>query len=321
MHSRLIPVSDLPPTLWNATKRLMHLSPDLVGLWIETLQRNNLLVTAAGPAPQKGPVGGIDKEATDEHLMWRFTGSAARVQLAMLDPQSTMSQVADAFALIFSGGRVALADLPCGSGAAILSILSTLAELRRRELLPRQPLEIVFIGGEISEHARQYTNEGLAAIKDALHEQAIVVESTILRWDVCDALSNTDLIRNIVIRSDSCGARCIVIANFSDYLQRSGKWNDAQVQLQELFRHARHDKSAVIWIEPKTNIVLSEGGFFARIGEWISNKWANFIKMISRESSDDVVATSDAAVQHPLDMNRSFRVNLAVMRFDLHNDA
>jgi hypothetical protein len=40
--------------------------------------------------------------------------------------------VADAFARVFAGNKVFLADLPCGSGAATISILTTLAELRKQ---------------------------------------------------------------------------------------------------------------------------------------------------------------------------------------------
>jgi len=236
----------------------------------------------------------------------------------MLDPKSDMPHVADAFALVFSGGRVAVADLPCGSGAAALTILTTVAELRRKARLPRQPLHAILVAGDISEHARAYAVEALERLRPLLEAQAIWVEPAFLQWDVCDTLSNTDLIRELTIRSQTCGARLLVMANFSGFLQRDGKFTKAQPQLEELFRHSRDERSSVIWIEPQTNIVThQQGGLFHRIGQWLAKAWAHFIRTVRREGQSDSETKTEAIVVDALNTQGRFEARLDVMRFDL----
>jgi hypothetical protein len=218
----------------------------------------------------------------------------------MLDPQSHMPHVADAFAQIFAGGRVAIADLPCGSGAAAITTLTVLAELRRQGRVPREPLDVVVIGGEISEDARGYAAEGVTEVRDSLEAQAIRVQSVFLPWDVCNDISNTDLIRQLTIRCNDCASRMLVLANFSGFLQREGKWNDAQPQLDELFRHSRDQRSSVVWIEPQMNEVLPEtGGLFRRVTNWLSSL-TRFVRRASGDAPGNAVARSASKVAHVL---------------------
>jgi hypothetical protein len=316
--SKLISPADLPESLWRPQEGVACLPPDLVDVWKTLLDRHGLRVLAEQPRPDKGPVGGLSTEAIDQHLAWSFTGSSARVELAMLDPKSNMPHVADAFALVFSGGRVALADLPCGSGAAVLTIVTAVAELRRKARVPREPLHVILVAGEISERARDYAAEAIDAVRSSLEAQAIWIEPAFLRWDVCDALSNTDLIRELTVRSQSCGARMLVMANFSGFLQREGKLSDAQPQLEEIFRHSRDKRSSVIWIEPQTNIVThQQGGLFNRLGQWLARAWARFVRTVRPEDKSSSEAKAEASIVDALNSQGRFDAHLAVMRFDL----
>jgi hypothetical protein len=316
--SRLIPSEDLPDSLWRQSDRALRLPPDLIRTWLALLERHDLRALAEQRDTSSGCIGGVSRDAANKHFAWRFTGSSARVQLAMLDPESHVPHVADAFAQIFAGGRVAVADLPCGSGAAVLTILTALAELRRQSRVPREPLDLVVVGGEISEHARGYAAEGLNTLREALEAQAIRVQSVFLPWDVCNDISNTDLIRQLTILCNGCTARMLVLANFSGFLQREGKWNDAQPQLDELFRHSRDKRSSVVWIEPQMNEVLPEtGGLFRRVTKWVSGL-TRFVSQAAEEMPHDPVARSAAKVAHVLRQEETFDVNLAVMRFDLN---
>jgi hypothetical protein len=230
-----------------------------------------------------------------------------------------MPHVADAFAKIFAGGRVAIADLPCGSGAAVLTVLTVLAELRRMGRVPREPLDLVVIGGEISEDARGYAAEALNDVREALAAQAINVQSVFLPWDVCNDISNTDLIRQITIRCNDCDARMLVLANFSGFLHHEGKWDDAQPQLDELFRHSRDKRSSVVWIEPQMNDVLPKtGGLFSRVAKNLLAGLVRVIRGVSTDTPPDAVAVTSATVAHALRPEETFSVGLAVMRFDLH---
>ena len=316
--SRLIRSEDLPESLWRQSDCVLKLPPELIRAWLALLERHGLRPLAEQQDASGGCIGGISRDATNKHFAWRFTGSSARVQLAMLDPESHMPHVADAFAQIFAGGRVAVADLPCGSGAAVLTILTVLAELRRQGRLPREPLDVVVIGGEISEDARGYAAEGLNEVRETLEAQAISVQSVFLPWDVCNNISNTDLIRQLTIRCNGCAARMLVLANFSGFLQREGKWNDAQPQLNELFRHSRDERSSVVWIEPQMNDVLPQtGGLFSRVKNLLVGL-VRVIRGVSTDTPPDAVAVTSAKVAHALRPEETFSVGLAVMRFDLH---
>lgn len=172
MNNRFIKVKDIPACLWCPNSDSMTLPGKVSELWYGLLSKNNLLDLAEQPSP-KGFEGGISKEDTDKHLAWRYNGSCARVLLSMLDPKNELSKVSDAYSSIFSGGKVFLADLPSGSGAAVVTILSVLYELRSNNVLPRHPLEIKIVTGEISEVARGYAYEQLSDLKKVLQEQGI----------------------------------------------------------------------------------------------------------------------------------------------------
>ncbi len=314
--SRLIKPEDIPETLWHAETSCLHLPPTLLIAWKYLLQHAGLEEKALQQVPN-GITGGLSKDATDEHLAWRFSGSSARVQLCFLDPEGKLTEVADAFAKALSGGTVLLADLPCGSGAAALALLSTIAELRRQNRIPRNPLTIKIIGGELSDFARGYANIATDHIKDALAEQAIWISAEFLSWNALDKFSTADLTNRLTLLGQECSARLILLANFSDFLQREGKWKDASPQFENLFLHGRALNSFVLWIEPQTNGVLGSGGFFGRALTW-------FKKLFSEHQTEDEqkalavenLGKSSADVQHPL-KNHKFNVQLVVQRFDL----
>jgi hypothetical protein len=312
---RLIPKEMIPPSLWNSEDFILHLPPQLIESWVMLLDENGLRDKAMDRAPE-GFEGGISKEETDNHLAWRFTGSSARVMLPMLDPNQDLAEIPDTFARIFSGNKVFLADLPCGSGAASLSILSVLCELRRQKRLPRMPQEIVIVGGEISTYAQKYANEALEYLKPALEAQAISINFEVIGWDVCDPFSNSDLVKHLTLTSQGCGAKLLILANFSGFLQREGKWKEAQQQLAELFRHSREEKSFVIWIEPRKNDVVREGGFMPRVIAWFKNLFSTFTQIWNEGEELKNYATTSVKVKHPL-TEGAFRTNLVVVRFDL----
>jgi hypothetical protein len=213
---------------------------------------------------------------------------------------------------------VAIADLPCGAGAAALAILTTLAELRSQALIPREPLEIVLIGGDFSTRARCHAMNAFARVKPTLERQAIFVEESFHPWNVLEPLSNTDLVQELTVRGQTCGSRMLVMANFSDFLQRENKWSEAEPQLEELFRHSRAARSSVIWIEPGWNFSIPEhGGLFKRIGNWANTWIRSFVRPFPENGEPGEIGRSSANVVHPLRYNERFLATLAVKRFDL----
>lgn len=264
-------------------------------------------------APE-GFEGGISKEDTDNHLAWRFTGSTARVMLTMLDPLQDLSTISDVFARTFSGNSVFLADLPCGSGATSMSILSVLCELRKQRLIPRMPLHVVILGGEISRFAQDYVKKGLDSLKNELETQAITIEYRMTDWDVCDEFSNSDLIRQLTLESQNCPAKLLMVANFSGFLEGNKKWKEAKKQIEELFRHSRGMNNFALWIEPQKNSVVSKGGFMSKLINSFKSLFSKRLRETESEEGNYKISTARA--KHPLKDNK-FRVNLAVAKFHL----
>jgi hypothetical protein len=312
---RLIPKEMIPPSLWNVKDSILHLPPQLITSWEMLLDRNGLREKAIQESPE-GSVGGMSKEETDNHLAWRFIGSCARVMLSILDPNQDLAEIPNAFARIFAGNEVFIADLPCGSGAASMSILTVLCELRKQNRLPRMPLRVVIIGGEISMFAQNYAIEAIESLKTDLYAQAITVDFTVMDWDVCDPFSNSDLVRHLTLASQGCSSKLMMLANFSGFLQREGKWKEAQKQFEELFRHSREENSFAIWIEPQRNDVIGDGGFMPRVIKWFKNLFSAFTQIWDDDIEQKNYAKSSIIVKHPI-IDGTFRTNLVVVRFDL----
>lgn len=310
---RLIQKDMIPDTLWSSKDSVLHLPLQLILGW-EKLLTNHGLLDRAKEKVLDGFDGGPSKEDTDDHLAWRFTGSSARVMLTMLDPYEDLAEISNVFTRIFSGNKVFLADLPCGSGAASMSILSVLCELRKQHRIPRMPLHIVIVGGEFSEVAQQYANEGLGYLINELEAQAIIIEFEMTDWDVCDKISNTDLIKHLTLKSQDCASKLLMISNFSGFLQRDGKWNEAQKQFDELFRHSRDENSIALWIEPQTNIAAGSSGFMPRVIKWFKEKFSSFISLDDEEQK--TYGESSSEVSHPLNDGK-FKTHLVVKQFDL----
>ncbi len=197
---RIVPVEDLPTSL--CASGMLYIAPDLATAYVTAVNLHGLNQLANARDLKSAPVGGPTKEAADKHFAQAFDGSVARTELAFLDPKSEVANVADALAKLCAGGPIAILDLPCGAGAFSLSILCTLAELRARGTLPRQPLDVVVVGGEFNSHASRYASDLFARVNSFLITQAINVEFKPLFWDVCDPVSNSDVLKRFVADSD-----------------------------------------------------------------------------------------------------------------------
>jgi hypothetical protein len=176
------------------------------------------------------------------------------------------------------------------------------------------PLHVVILGGEISRFAQDYAREIFNSLKSEFESQAITVEFELMDWDVCDKFSNTDLIRRLTLQSHNCLAKLLVLANFSGFLEKEKKWNDAKNQFDELFRYSQGDNSIILWIEPRMNTVTNDGGFFSRLTKWVKLFLKKIIKEI--EIQHDSYAQSSVKVKHPL-KEETFNTNLAVVKFEL----
>ena len=313
---RLLDPSIIPKSLWKERKNLLYLPPILAQAYKTLIERHHLLELANSRNSKEPPVGGIDKQRTDQHFAQQFDGSCARTQLALLDPKQHVSQASNVIIHSLSGNDVCITDAPCGAGAAVLTLLTTVAELRAQCVLPRQPLSINLIGAEISEIAREYASAMLTEIQPLLVEQAIFVNANFYKWDVIDKLSNTDLISQMTLATNSVSKCLLIVANFNNYLVQHRKLKQAEPQLEELFRHASCRDTMVIWIEPSMNTVIQPGGLFHAIMKSVKEKWSQFMQVNTEGDVNDSFPSSDCLFQSLL-FSSTHPVHLTVLRCKL----
>lgn len=250
---RLIPPSDLPPELWSPTFTGGRLSPPaaLSGAYRAVLTRLGLSerVLEEGAA---GAVGGESKEETDKHFAERFSGSCGRTQLAVLDPKDDLGATSDTLVKAAAGGQLAVLDVPSGCGAGAATLLSVIAELRRTGVVPRQPLDVTIVGGDVSPRAGQVAGELMSHLRPELRRQGVFVRFVPVMGDILDAKSTTALIERWAdeARRIGCTRRLVLIANCSGFM--ANKVNEAKERLGEVFRRAELEDAALVWVEPQT---------------------------------------------------------------------
>lgn len=313
---RLLDPALLPDSLWDTATETLFLPPILATAYKALITRHKLLELSATRDPTNPPTGGHSQENTDLHFSQAFDGSVARVQLAVTDPKQEVSRVSNSFIQVLSGNGVCITDAPCGAGAATFAFLTTIAELREKEVLPRLPLDVHLIGAELSEPARQYAREMLKELTPYLESQAIFVQAEYLSWDVTESLSTTDLISQMTRASDAKSKRLLVVANFSAFLEREKKRDAAAPQLAELFRYASGVNSVAIWIEPRMNEATAKGGLFSWISSQVKKTWQRFVRVNTDGEVAEHILVSECQFHCPLD-SKPYNVRLAVMRLDL----
>ena len=249
MGDRILSPEDIPKSLWNGDN-LLYLPRALRDVYRKILDSIDKLEEACKDSP-RGSIGGDTLEETDLHFVHSFDGSCARVELAMLDPKDELENASDSFVQAFSGGRVRLLDIPCGCGAASAALLATVSELRRQNVLPREPLDVIVTGGDKSDPARNYAELVFGELKESLRNQGIFVSVSFHSWDVMDAASTTSLLDQWLSNQD-CDRFFLLIANFSGILGNEGKIKKANERLGEVIRWTGARKSTIAWIEPQT---------------------------------------------------------------------
>lgn len=307
----------LPTDIFDARTQTIRLPLPLSDAYERLLDRHDLREIALSRTQHDSPAGGIDKPATDRYFAQQFDNSAARSQLAITNATRDIGRVSNALIKLLSGTNVCITDVPFGSGAATFAILSAVAQLRAESILPRLPLEVDLIGGEISEHARTYAAQLLDELRPFLESQSIFVREQFVAWDVTDNLSNTDLIQRMVRASGDGFKRLVIVANFSSFLKQSGKRKQAEPQLGELFRHASTTDCLAIWMEPQMSAAVNDNGLFATVAQWVTSRWHAFMRINSHDGSSTPFATCELQFQSQLTPGRLRPVRLAVMHLDL----
>ncbi|WP_419816642.1 hypothetical protein [Glacieibacterium sp.] len=274
-----------------------------------SLKFHGLESLANQPRPKRGVVGGETKADADLHFAQAFSGSVARAQLALLDPHGQVFMTSTTLRKFLSGGELCLVDIPCGSGASSVAFLTTIVELRRAGVLPRTPLRVKVIGGEISETARSYAESVFTYIIGDFADQAVFVEFRPTSWDVLCKISNSALVE-LIVQEKLKSQVLIAITNFSSFLNIPGKKAEALPQIEEIYRYSSGLTNAAIWIEPQTNITIKN------IFPWIAAKALTWLGYAQKTGSE-VMDKTEAYFFPPLTPAVLSSVRLSVMSFDL----
>ena len=265
MAEKYLYPSDIPQPLWDGESTL-SLPPPLGNAYRETLKMVGLLEEAS-KAHSPGTIGGESKEETDEHFAKSFSGSCARTQLAILDPKSVLGVTSDYFVNAFSGGRVRLLDIPCGCGAASATLLATVAELRRENIVPREPLDVFLTGGDISDTARSYADLMSNELQQDLRDQGIFLEYSFHSWDITEAASTTSFLDKWLTDSPFCEKSFLLIANWTGFLGDQNNRKKSEGQMDDVFQWAEENECAIAWLEPpmKENVQMWILELFKRV--------------------------------------------------------
>jgi hypothetical protein len=310
--SRLIKQEDIPISLWKKDEETLVLPHSLVKNWGFILNQRNLLRTAIEEKGD-GETGGIDEESTHKHYSFRYNGSCARFQLTFLDPKNDLKEVSNAFVKFLAGNDVFIADIPSGTGAASLSLLSNIAQLREENIIPKLPLKVKILAGEISKTAIQIFQESFDEINPYFKQYFIDVELKFEEWNVREADSTSQLIKEITLFSQNSTNKILLLANFTGFLEQDKKWKEVQDKFEEIFRHFSGKSTMAIWLEPKMNNVVHQ--FWPRTVNWFKKTFKNLIG--ANETIQ--IETSNAKFEHGL-RNDTQRTSVAVVKFNTERE-
>jgi hypothetical protein len=313
MAVRLLPTSAIPAELWKDAN-LLQLSPDLVGAYRVVLEATGLL-DAALTAPAQGDIGGESGKDTAEHFTRNFSGSCGRVQLAVLDPKESLGEASNHFIRTFSGGKVALLDIPSGSGAGSATVLSAIAHLRMQSVLPRTPLDVWLVAGDRSQPALDNAARVLNALAPHLERQAIFLHPRYVVWDMLDAGSTVKLIHAWAKEHapHDCREYFTLTANCSGFLQHEGNFKKAEAQLEQIMAWSGQLKSTFMWVEPSTNAATQR--MLPNVATRLWNKVKSFFGHADTTPMPSTLQC-EAELSHPVKPNFTHRVNLTLLRLE-----
>lgn len=143
-----------------------------------------------------------------------------------------------------------LLDIPSGCGAASAVLLSTIAVLRQKNILPREPLDISLSGGDVSDTARCYADLMYSELRQALSSQAIFLKHTFHSWDITKSARTTCILNEWLSDSTRRENSFLLIANWSGFLNDRKNQAEAEIQFEEVFQWAEENSCRIAWIEP-----------------------------------------------------------------------
>lgn len=263
---------------------------------------------AKEPIEVQGEPGGESKEAADRHFAWRFANSAGRNLCAALDPHEKLGSLSDALLTPSLAESLVIVDIPCGAGAAGLSLLDCVRALRLEGKLPILPLRTTIIAGDISDRARDHYRSMLGALDQDLRSVGIFVDLNDMSWDVTDNVSNAKFVDQVVSECGDGTHVLVVTSNFSDAMQDKALMTSFEHFLSQLMGRTHYWPSTLCWVEPRSRKALK---YLPKIQKYVTVFWRARAKL-------NAVLMCDYKMLDPV-KDEQFKTGLSVLRCETRN--
>lgn len=248
---RVLPVEDIPEELWLNSK--LSLPVSLKGSYSEKLNELGVLEKATEGNPENTAIhGGATNEETIGHFTYRFPASSGRIEFVTISPNEEMIPVSNAILSTFSNGEVSVLDIPGGAGAAICSLLTTLAVLRRDGVIPTLPMTVRIVCGDIAPKANEIYGELISKIELFLNENSISVQYDSMIWDATRNDHTAQLVDKWFSKSKPTSEYVVCVSNFTGALIGAGILEEFKPCLSQILARLHDKKSTLLWVEPSS---------------------------------------------------------------------
>lgn len=245
---RILSPDQIPRSLW--AEEILRLPSDLVQAYKDQLACEGLLLAAATKPGKKEIHGGPSVAESDEHFAHRFSNSSARAEFVTLSPDPNLGPVSDALLSTFSEGPVALLDIPCGTGAATSTLLTTLAVLRSENVMPRLPLSISITGGDLSPSAMSIYEGMLERLRPTLRLAGIEIDFCGVEWDANLGDQTSKLVDRWFEQSEGAEEFVVCVSNFSGALSAAAAMEKFSPCFNQIVARLYNKAATVVWLEP-----------------------------------------------------------------------
>lgn len=258
----MINSNDLPEELWLHNEQAVKLCTELETKYIEHLHEYNAYELAKTSDGRSNPIGGSGATEAIEHFAYRFVNSSTRVIHITLDPDKKFSNIQIDIFSTFSKGNISILDLACGTGGHILSLLTTLVELRLKKLLPTLPLNIHILAADISPKALEIYQSLLHNLEPYLLNAGIRVTYHTYEWDACNSMQTSQLMDDFFSKTSkiSINEYYVMTSAFSGFAGSDVNFSQIERSLQHITERLGSKYSTFLWIEPNS----TKANFFLR---------------------------------------------------------
>jgi len=298
-----LPKKYIPGYLWRAG--VLYIPNDLCRIYEEYLHAIGKYEEARDTHVKNSElIGGASEEATIQYFTHRFLNSSVHVEYLVLDPRQEHGEISSDLLVSLSDGLVKVLDIPCGSGAGILSLFLTICELRSQGCCPKLPINVDITAGDVSNAALKIYNNILSEIVPICKRQGIEINWETHYWNAAELNTSAELTDHWFKQTNEIGEYIVLISLFSGYASE----NPSELQRSLEFISARlyNKKSTILCIEPKWS---ASHKYFSNI----TNLFEKVIKWFNLANSN--VEHSEFKWFHPVKNSVVKRATLIVRKY------